>query len=233
MSWRSRCPHRDAARALLLAGIVLLHRARDRQQPRAAARCRLRFVVAAAAAGRRWLYAPGYAAAPFPRAFLGRAGRPRSPRPSCSRWPSRCCSCRATTSARRAVLPAAPLVAVRRLPDALGGQLPHAVPRPRDHVAAGVRAGAARLPAAGERGGRAEVPGARRRGERDLPDGRLLPLRLERLAGALGASPRRSASRTRSPRPRWCWSSPPSSSRPPSCPSTPGRRTPTRAPASR
>ena len=84
---------------------------------------------------------------------------------------------------RRRVRRAAAVVALRRLPAAVGRQLPDALPRPRADVAAGLRAGAARLPAAAERRGGAEVPGARRHRDRDLPDGRVAALRQQRLAG--------------------------------------------------
>ena len=59
--------------------------------------------------------------------------------------------------------------------------MPDAVPRPRDHVAAGLRAGAAGLPPAAERRGGAEVPGARRHRDRHLPDGRVAALRRQRV----------------------------------------------------
>ena len=62
---------------------------------------------------------------------------------------------------------AAAVVALRRLPAAVGGQLSDALPRPRADVAAGLRAGAARLPAPAERRSGAEVPGARRHRDRD------------------------------------------------------------------
>ena len=90
-------------------------------------------------------------------------------------------------------------VAVRRLPARLLRQLPDAVPRHRDHVAAGVRAGAARLPAPREQRGGAQVPRARRCGDRDAADGRLVALRLGRVARPRRCSARRSARPTRSP----------------------------------
>ena len=88
----------------------------------------------------------------------------------------------ARRAARRRVRGASPVVALRRLPAAVGGQLSDALPRPRADVAAGLRAGAARLPATAERRSGAEVPGARRHRDRDLPDGRLAALRQRRLA---------------------------------------------------
>ena len=94
--------------------------------------------------------------------------------------------------ARRPVLSAAAVVAVRLLPAAVGGQLPHAVPRARADVAAGVRAGAARVPAAGERRSGAQVPGAGRHGDRDVPDGRVAAVRRQRLARARRVRARRS-----------------------------------------
>ena len=127
----------------------------------------------------------GYAAAPFAGPVLGRR-RPRSLAKAMVLALARAGAADVARRLRRRrpVLPAAAVVAVRRLPAAVGGQLPDAVPRARDHVAAGVRAGAAGLPAAGERRGGAQVPGAGRHGDRDVPDGRLAALRRQRLAGA-------------------------------------------------
>ena len=83
----------------------------------------------------------------------------------------------------RRVPGAAAVLALRRGPDAVGRQLPDAVPRPGDHVAAGVRARAAGLPASAERRSGAQVPGARRHRHRDVPDGRVAAVRRQRLDG--------------------------------------------------
>ena len=89
----------------------------------------------------------------------------------------------------RRVPGAAAVVALRRLPAAVGRQLPDPVPRPRADVAAGLRAGAAGLPAAAERRGGAQVPRARRHRDGDVPDGRVAPVRRQRLDGDRRPSP--------------------------------------------
>ena len=94
---------------------------------------------------------------------------------------------------RDALLRAAAGVAVRRVPADSSDSFLDAVPRPRDHVAAGVRAGAARLPAPREHRGGAQVPGARRRGDGDPAHGRVAALRLRAARSISRRSARRSA----------------------------------------
>ena len=85
---------------------------------------------------------------------------------------------------RTRVLGVDAFLAVRRLPAAVGGQFPDAVPGTRADVAARVCARARRLSSAAKRRRRAQVPGAWRHRDGDAADGCVVALRRQRLARA-------------------------------------------------
>ena len=135
---------------LLLAGIVAAaRRSRSRRHGRAARiRCRCWPSPRAAAAAVAACCSRRLRRGAVPGPVLGRPdGAARQGGRARARAAGAAAS-RATSSAERAFPHPAAVVALRRLPAAVRRQLPDAVPRARADVAAGVRAGAARVPAA-------------------------------------------------------------------------------------
>ncbi len=164
---------------LLLLGLVVVIVLEIAGRAQRAALAVALLSVGAAAVAAAVLSFQGYAGGALRRSVLGRSGHPAGQGHRAGAGAAGAVDVRRRIRRRR-VHRAAAVVAVRRVPDAVGRQLPDPVPRPRADVAAGLRAGAAGLAPAAERRGGAEVPRARRHRQRDAADGRFAALRQQR-----------------------------------------------------
>ena len=188
MNWQDVLTAMLPEHLLLVGMLLILGREIATRRERGGFAIALLFVAAAACAA-AWLGANGYASTPFPGHYSVAAGSSLAKAVLLAlALPVLLISRDDFEDARYYVLVLASLYGACLITSS--DQLRDAVPRPRDHVAAGVRAGPDRLPAPGKQRGSPQVPRAQRRGDRDPAHGCIAALRLERVAGSFAVRQR-------------------------------------------